>query len=211
MTEQATAESKRGRVRRLVIEPLEAWGMRRRPARPRGETRAEAEVRSELAHKAFLDRVCDDLGHMSDEQLAQMKGWLQVSGVGDKRNFWPDFVTISGTAHSFCPRPVEDLPELKSWFGSRKGEEMQSRPPLLVAHLRFIQKFRHPPTKMADVQRAQKKANLLEAEWQRAVQMRDRDRPFDDKFLFAIEQDFARAVQLVEAGMQRRVGAEGEQ
>ncbi|MEO0765194.1 MAG: hypothetical protein AAFY75_04180 [Pseudomonadota bacterium] len=209
MTDTAKPETKRDRVRRLVIIPMTEFGMCRRPAKPKGETKAEANARADGQHRAFLDRVCDELGHMSDQQLSQMRRWLEVSGVGDKRNYWPDFATIAGTAHNFCPRPVEELPELKSWFLSAKGEQLQARPALLVAHLRFIQKFRHPPVKQRDVERIDAKVEALEAERRLALHLRDVDRPFDEQFLFDFDQDLARAQAMVDAGIAKRAVSEG--
>ena len=173
MTETIEQESKRGRVRRLLIEPLEAWGMCRPPVRLNGKTRNEAQTLADTKHKAFIARICDELAHMTDNELFAMQRWFQVQGQGKDRRHWPEFVSIAGAAHGYRPVPVADIPEVASWFKSRKGIELSHSSALLVAHLRFITKFRHTPVKPEDVAKVDRKAADLAAQWKLCMELRD--------------------------------------
>ncbi|WP_299145992.1 hypothetical protein [uncultured Tateyamaria sp.] len=192
MTGTVEQETKRGRVRRLFIDPLKEGGMRS-PSR----TDAGAE-------RSFLDRVCDELARLSDDELMAMRRWAETNGDGSAKRFWPAFVAIAGIAQTLHPRPLEELPELASWFGSRKGPALSHSSGLLVAHFRYIQIHRHPPTR-PDVEKAvEKRAAELQAEWLRAIELRERGRPYDEPFFAAYERDLARAQKLVDAGVHKR-------
>lgn len=194
MTERADGETKRGRVRRLLIEPLERGGMRMRKG-------ADA-----AAHRAFLDRLCDDLAYLGDDGLAAVRRWAEVNGDGKGRCFWPPFVAFAWAAQAWQPRPVEELPEMRRWFASMAGIEARAVPGRLVAELRFIERHRRPPVHAAERQRVASDAAALAAEAARACEMRDRGRMHDAALLEAFERDQARAAGLVAAGEMRRAG-----
>ena len=68
-------ESGRGRVRRLLITPLEAGGMQRK----RGRSVAD--------HEKMLTRLADKLGYMSDRGLQGLAMYLvRMAGEGQ---IWP--------------------------------------------------------------------------------------------------------------------------
>ncbi|WP_339767158.1 hypothetical protein [uncultured Pseudosulfitobacter sp.] len=190
MTEQdcTKTENKRARVRRLVIDPLAAGGMRgKHGTAPDG-------------HRAFLDRVCDELARLSDRQLVMMRGWMEANGEGSAKCFWPAFVSIAGVAQGLCPRPIEELPELSSWFGSRAGPEAAGVPGRLVMELRFIEKKRRPPVMVGEAAMVARRAAELHSDVLRARELRDCGRMYDEALLGRYDRDRARAEALVAKG-----------
>lgn len=99
-------ETKRDRVRRLLLDPL---GFRW----PRGADEAEG--------RRKLDGIADELAYMDDDRLAALRDLLRGKGEGVARCFWPERATFIGFAELVQPRPIEDLPALLSWFGSVEG------------------------------------------------------------------------------------------
>ena len=106
MQDDVHAETKRDRVRRLLLDPL---GFRF----PKAVEQDEARKR--------LDRIADDLGYLSDQALRTLTEMLRSKGEGSSRNFWPDHATFVGFAEIVQPRPLEEHPALLSWFGSVEG------------------------------------------------------------------------------------------
>lgn len=151
-------ESKRGRVRRLVIEPLQADGFRFR----RGTDDSKA--------RAALDRLADALGYMSDTGLTVLRAALATKGEGSARCFWPAHATVIGLAEAFEPRPLREIPELRRWFASRAGAEalLAGRH---VAEYEFWRQKKRPPISRQDGRLVAERAQ----EWQsRAERIRDR-------------------------------------
>lgn len=103
------AETKRDRVRRLLIHPLEEDGFRKRKAKP------------DEMHHAFLNRIADNLAYMSDANLRLLQRMLVTKGEGSQKNFWPDYVTIVGWAEEIEPSPLAEDPVILSWFRSKAG------------------------------------------------------------------------------------------
>lgn len=123
-------ESKRGRVRRLLVEPLEADGMRisskLKPKIVDGETVMTVEER----HKEWIAKLCDMLAYMTDAGLEQLQESLRFNAAarplkkGQKRSFkdeWPGTVPIFDLANAFEACPLEQWPGLCSWFASVEG------------------------------------------------------------------------------------------
>lgn len=185
-------ESKRGRVRRLLIDPLERAGMRSRKGADPDQQRA------------FLDRLCDDLAYLSDRELGVLRSWAEVSGEGRERCFWPPFVAFASAAQAIAPRPVAELPELRSWFGSVAGPAAARVPGRLVAEFRFIQRYRRPPIKEHERREMVKVAGYLATDVERARELRDRGRMHDAEMLAAFERDEATARALVRDGEAKR-------
>ncbi|MEQ8292500.1 MAG: hypothetical protein RIA08_09860 [Roseovarius sp.] len=152
-SETMTAESKRARVRRLLIEPLIADGFRKR------------QKDGDEAHQHFLDRLADSVAYMSDDGLRGLRRCLSTKGEGSARHFWPCFATIIGHAEAFEKRPLAELPELLRWFASKAG------PAALeagrhVEEYEFWKKFKRPPTHPEDQHKVAEKA----AQWQSKAQ-----------------------------------------
>ena len=129
MQVEGQTETKRDRVRRLLIDPL---GFRF----PKRTEPDEARKR--------LDRLADDLGYLSDASLRTLADMLRTKGQGSERNFWPDHATFIGFAEVVQPRPVEELPALLSWFGSVEGPRAISEG-TLVETFDWISRRKIPP------------------------------------------------------------------
>lgn len=148
MTGSETHETKRWRVRRLLIDPLIADGFRKRQAT------------AEAQHHDFLDRVADGLSYMSDEGLRCLRQSLASKGEGSARAFWPCYATIIGWAEFLERRPLEELPELLRWFASRAGPEALAAGHH-VAEYEFWKKYKRPPAMPGEREKVVKAA----AEW----------------------------------------------
>ena len=124
-------ETKRDRVRRLLIGPL---GFRF----PKGHDADKA--------RRFLDEIADELAYMADDRLRALRECLQTKGEGASRCFWPCRATSLGYAEAFQPRPIEELPAMASWLGSVEGPRARGAGTLLPTFL-FIEQFKRPPVK----------------------------------------------------------------
>lgn len=123
------AETNRGRVRRLLLDPL---GFRS----PRG-TAPEAE-------RKFLDALADELGYMRDAELQVLAGMLRSKGGGSARNFWPDLASFRGFAELVAPRPLAQMPKLLSWFGSVEGPKAAAEGTLVETYA-YLERNKVPP------------------------------------------------------------------
>lgn len=130
--DRTPGESNRDRVRRVLIRPLAEAGMRF-PHR----TDADSAQRK-------LDRICDEMAHVSDQTLGLLREWAKANGQGSARCFWPGLVSFIGLAQTIEPRPMEELPVLARWFGSRAGPAARAEG-RLVAEFVWIEKHRCPP------------------------------------------------------------------
>ncbi|WP_052245175.1 hypothetical protein [Halocynthiibacter namhaensis] len=135
MTE--TAETKRDRVRRLLIDPLADIGFRF----PKG-------VKAEKAQKD-LDRIADGLAYLSDENLKRLRHSLKTKGEGSAKCFWPCYATITGLAEVAQARPLKHESNLLSWFASRAGAEALDAG-RLVAEFQFFERHKRPPVNESD-------------------------------------------------------------
>lgn len=122
-------ETKRGRVRRLLLDPLDF---------------RFAKGTDEAWAKRFLNGLADDLAYMPDERLAALRESLQSHGQGSARNQWPDRATVIAFAEWFAPRPLEELPALLSWFGSVEGPRAIAEG-TLVETFEYISRRKAPP------------------------------------------------------------------
>ena len=131
-------ESKRGRVRRILFEPLEEMGFRKN-----GTVKADD-------HKSKMDRLADNLAYMSDQSLGVLCEMLRSKGQGRDRMFWPLPATIYGLAELVEPTPLEELPNLLSWFRSIEGPKAL-KAGTLVETWAYFHKYKRPP-QMAGMQ-----------------------------------------------------------
>lgn len=136
----SSEETKRDRVRRLLIQPLTDDGFRFK----RGSDEAKC--------ARDLDRIADSLSHMSDVELERMRACLVTKGEGASRNFWPPVATVLAFGEFVHPRPLEAVPELLSWFRSRAGEAAL-KDGRLVAEYRFWEQKKRPPMSAMDKKR----------------------------------------------------------
>jgi hypothetical protein len=151
--EEAT-ETKRDRVRRLLIDPLKSDGFRF----AKGVAAEDA--------KARLDRLADDLSYLKDDGLIALRVSLRTKGEGSSRCFWPAPATVLGLAESFQRRPLDELPALLRWFASAAGGAalLGDR---LVAEYWFWTMHKRPPVKPLDKKVVADKAE----DWRRRVEL----------------------------------------
>lgn len=153
-------ETKRDRVRRLLIGPLRERGFRFKAGTPEEEQRR------------YLDGVADDLAYMSDDALGRLEECLRFKGGGKEKCFWPAWATVIGWAEACQPRPIEEMPQLASWLASVEGPKARAAGTLVATFL-FVEKFKRPPYGDADRRRVAGKARELADDQARA---RDRIR-----------------------------------
>lgn len=125
-------ETKRDRVRRLLIQPMLELGWRKP-----GGVSAEA-------HRAMLDRLADDLAYMSDEAFARLREMLRGRGDGKGRDAWPPLARLVAYAEMAQPRPIAELPAMLRWFRSAAGPEAEAAG-RLVEEYGYWQRHKHPP------------------------------------------------------------------
>lgn len=144
--QQNQNQSKRGRVRELVIDPLVADGMRFE----RGVT-AEDQA-------AKLVRMADDLAYLDERDLRAIKAMIRTNATGKARDVWPSRQTYMNLAHAVKPRPLEEMPHVMSWFASAAGDaaiingteveefefcQRRVRPPIYDTDMRLIKDKAH--------------------------------------------------------------------
>ncbi|MBT9386969.1 hypothetical protein KM176_24225 [Pseudooceanicola sp. CBS1P-1] len=138
MDGQTQPETKRDRVRRLLLAPLAEMGFRF----PKGTAPEEGQKR--------LDRIADELGYLDEANLVRLRESLRDKGEGSARRFWPAHATFVAYAQLAQPRPLHELPGIASWFASVAGQEALAAG-RLVAEYRFWLRHHRPP--MNDVER----------------------------------------------------------
>lgn len=130
-------ESKRDRVRRLLLDPLADHGFRFK----RGVTDDDA--------KAKLAQIADDLAYMSDAGLKAMFQSMRLKGEGSSRDFWPSRAAFLGLAEALEKSPLEEAPALLRWFASVEGPKaLQAK--THVAQYLFWSKNKRPPASVHD-------------------------------------------------------------
>ncbi|NVK20631.1 MAG: hypothetical protein HWE30_18220 [Methylocystaceae bacterium] len=147
MTDEQTTkiETKRDRVRRLLIDPLTEHGFRKP-----GDVSAER-------HAKFLVDLADGMAYLSDAQLEQLRQVLNYRGEGKDKRGWPRMATIMPLAEALAPRPLEEIPVIASWFGSARGPQALEEG-TLVAEFEFLTKFKRPPLRDGDWMRVRQRA-----------------------------------------------------
>lgn len=136
-SETDQTESKRDRVRRLLLDPLAEYGFRFK----RGVTEDEA--------KAKLAQIADDLVYMSDEGLRAMFLSMRSKGGGSNRDFWPTRASFVGFAEAFEKSPLEEAPALLRWFASVEGPRALEAGTHVAQYL-FWSKNKRPPGSVHD-------------------------------------------------------------
>lgn len=188
-------ESKRGRVRRLLIDPLDDIGFRKH-----GNVKVEK-------HKANLARVADELSYMTDAGLETLRGQLKSKGQGPSRDVWPSIATITAFAELVEPKPIEEMPELLRWFRSRAGPAARDAGTLVETY-GFFHRFKKPPV-MAErqiLERAQDNRRKLELYEDRI--RRDVARPEEVSWARGYRERLAYCEDLVRRGEEYRAKEE---
>lgn len=188
-------ETKRGRVRRLLIDPLASGYSGMGFRFPKGT--------DEKKQRSYLDWMADWLGYLSDEELRLLKACLSAHGEGAQRCFWPQRATVVFYAQAARPRPIETWPECASWFASIEGPKAQAEG-TLVATMLFIECNIRPPYTPKDRREvAASAADLLRRDTEARERVaRGRDYGDDAQFLAWYGRLTARAEALVEPDRQ---------
>ncbi|MBR9764130.1 MAG: hypothetical protein GYB53_11550 [Rhodobacteraceae bacterium] len=187
MSEGQTTETKRDRVRRLLLTQLAENGFHFK----RG---SDAE-----AGRKMLDRLADDLGYLSDQQLATLYDCMRTKGEGAARNLWPAYATFVTYAQSLAGRPLSEMPRLAAWFGGKAGRDALEGN-RLVAEFRFWRKHHSPPVRDFQMRGVMSEAAAIQ---DRVMRIRDKQRrevPLDAAErhdLEAYERDEAEALSMV--------------
>lgn len=193
MSEAREFQTKRDRVRRLLLEPLEAIGFRFQ----RGTDPEEARKR--------LDRLADDLAYMSDENLRRLFEAMRTKGEGKSRDFWPTHAAFVALAQIAQPRPLEEMPGLASWFGSEAGRQALSEGRLVEEYRWWLAKHRPP----LNAQERRVVADRGGAGQSRAARLKERlglglpVDAVDREWLLAWQAHDAAARELVRIGMKK--------
>lgn len=103
----------RAAVRALLIEPVEARGMRR----GHGITQE--------AHAARLDRIAAALAYMTAENLATLRDIVLAKAIGPGRDTWPPEVAVIGWGRDLQAPPARDERIISSWLASIEGPAAQ--------------------------------------------------------------------------------------
>ncbi|SDF30104.1 hypothetical protein SAMN04488105_116129 [Salipiger thiooxidans] len=192
MTDEKTSktETKRDRVRRLLIDPLTEHGFRK----PSGV--------SAERHAKFLTDLADELSHMHDEKLEDLRAALRYRGEGKDRRGWPCMATIMPLAEAAQPRPLEEVPALARWFRSAAGVDAY-RENRLLAEFRFWERFKKPPLKDGEKRMVREKARELDSDYRVRADRERRGVASDDdlQWLAWHRRDEARAMALLPEGV----------
>ncbi|WP_146592217.1 hypothetical protein [Puniceibacterium confluentis] len=125
-------ETNRGRVRRLLIDPMNELGYQR-PAGVKADP-----------WSAELDKLCDDLAYMGDHDLVVLFQMIRTKGQGRLRKEWLRRGAMLTFAQIVQPQPVEELRNLVSWFRSIEGPRAE-RQGVLVQEFEFFARHHRPP------------------------------------------------------------------
>lgn len=184
----------RARVRALLIEPLEAGGMRKSPRVTVDE------------HKVMLAKMADKVGYLSDLQLAALGEYL-IKQAGEAQ-VWPKLNIILQAAWSLAPEPNDQSAYVQSVLESRLGEQALDEgwhAELLKAMRlkRPVPRGEYMLREMRD-KRARNEGHLNTARdrVRRGVASRD-----DRAFIEAYQRGRETARAMIEQGIQKRGGA----
>ena len=159
--DQTQTETKRDRVRRLLIQPLADRGFRFKAGTP-------AERQREL-----LDQLADDMAYLSDESLQVLEQCMRAKGEGTSRCFWPSLATFDGFAQAREPRPLGELPAVLRWFASAAGRAALDGDRLVAEYL-FWQRHRRPPVRQLEQQAVAEEAARINRQAEAIRDRRDR-------------------------------------
>ncbi|MGI3167486.1 hypothetical protein [Pseudooceanicola sp. 200-1SW] len=197
MNEAPATETKRDRVRRVLLAPLAGIGFRF----PRS-------VDAEQGQRQ-LDRLADDLAYMSDLNLRRLFETMRTKGEGKSRDFWPSHAAFIALAQIAQPRPLEEMPGLASWFGSAAGRAALAEGRLVEEYRWWLAKHR-PPMNPQERRLVADRASAAQA---KAARLRERlglNLPVDAgdrEWLHAFDAHEAAARALMRAGAAKGAAA----
>lgn len=194
MSDAEAKESKRGRVRRLLQEPLVEYGFRRSKLIPKS------------AFETAMAAMMDDLTYMSDDGLEVLRCMLVSKGRGKNRDIWPSRATITGLAELVQPRPVAEIPALLRWFRSVEGPKAQDEG-ILVETYEYFQKFKRPPVEGLRAIRDRAAENRRNMDLALDRLRRGVEREGDEHFVQTYQDRLDYCQRIVSEGAQAREGA----
>jgi hypothetical protein len=180
-------ETKRDRVRRLLIQPLTEKGFKKP-----GNVKADG-------HRVVLDKLADDLAYMSDHSLHVLHDMLKSKGQGRDHDVWPARATVLFLAEHIQPRPVEELPGLLRWFKSVEGPKA-AREGTLVETWAYFRKYKRPPIHAQRQILEEAQSNRRKLELSRDRMRRNVARPEDVEFVERYQKRLAYCQKIVEEG-----------
>lgn len=124
----------RTRVRKLLIEPLEAMGLRRK-----------RNVRAE-DHAKAVERLVEALAYMSPDGLAALRSVVERLADGPLRNEWPPELVVKRFAWGIEQPPPRTDRLVTSYMRSAAGKRAWEECPFLASELvRYLLRWRRPP------------------------------------------------------------------
>ena len=132
--EHETQRVRRERVRRLLIDPLVARGLRKRKG-------VSAED-----HALFLERVERRLAYLPEHHLATLVEVLERNADGANRTCWPGEASIVAWAAGLMPPPDANSRLVRSFLASAAGlRAWEEDPAVAVALWVYLRQFGRPP------------------------------------------------------------------
>lgn len=129
-----TQKDRRERVRKLLVEPLQAQGMRK----PRSRAAED--------HQDFLDRLERRLAYLGADHLEALAEVVLRNAEGASRNVWPAEASIVNWAAVLEPPPDRDSRLVQSYLASAAGQRAwDEAPSVAVALRRHLRKAGRPP------------------------------------------------------------------
>ena len=126
-------EAGRAAVRTILIEPLEAEGMRMK----RGTSPEDTAT--------YRDRLQSRLAYCSEKTLANLVPTVRAMAEGKGKNVWPALITITNLARQLQAPPDRSDEILYSWFHSQAGVRARNEGTELAEYA-YIKKFRTVPS-----------------------------------------------------------------
>lgn len=151
------AETKRDRVRRLLIKPLLDAGMKKQTRMPAGD------------YLEFQVRLADKLSYLPDIHLRGLVVQVMRMAKGPERNQWPDEVSITNWAHDLQVPPPRKHPFAISVLRSRAGKRARD----LGYHAELLIALRKsgPPFSKYDLRRMPEEARENREELDRVARL----------------------------------------
>jgi len=134
VTQEADDQISRARVREVLINPLQAAGLRR----PKGLT--------ERGHADSLTHLVGQLDHMTADNLRTLADVVMDHAAlpGAAQGFWPTEVMIKAWAQGLQPRPFRLHRVVVSWLACIEGPKAEAGG-WLVPLFRFLRSKHRPP------------------------------------------------------------------
>lgn len=136
--EKLTRHMRKKRVDECLIEPLKAMGMRK-------QHRFRVEDQ-----EAFYAQLRGRLAYMSAEGLEVLRAMVEGNATGQRKNVWPDFISIVNWAKAIEAVPDGENEMITSYMASAAGREAWARGPEYAMALHgWMRRCGRPPNSYA--------------------------------------------------------------